>query len=443
MEIVKNMLQAAIAFFEIWLCYQMMFFLVIEKQYLTKKEKGIVLSNVIVLGMMLTINRNLAFFSHYMFLFCVLSTVLCVWGIKRKDFLLIVGSVTLYYASVSLVDFFFAFGSTTFLKQEFYQAVYINSTSICQILIFICSRVSIAAGVYLLQKKKEIQESFIESRNLMLVVSFIFCIVVRRYQLELDKIAKGVSIVNGINISFSLIVTITIIVFVICILLNNAKIRNENDFLVQIDTMSEQYYKEAAKLLEKNHQLFHDIKNHFIVIKKYAEIENNIELCKYMEEISSDLFKESIYTWSGNKVLDLILNQKKNIAEYKNIDFHIMIDFFQCFPFSDSEICSLFGNLLDNAIEACERMKNSKKWVEVKINRKNQLLFIEISNSIDKEPLVINGKLITSKDNNSMHGYGVKNIERIVKKYDGTISYQIEENRFQVCITFFDMEVLL
>lgn len=443
MEVVKFTIQALIAFWEIWLCYQILYFIVIEKQYLTKKEKVIELFNIIVLGSMLAINRNIAFFSRYMFFVCILITIICACWIKKKEFLLIVGIVTLYYASVSLADFFFAFGSMTFLKEGFYQAVYVDSASFWQEIIFLCSRVGIAVGGYFLQKKKEIRESFIEFRYLLIVVSFIFCIVLRQYQLELDEIAKGLSTAKGINISFSLIVTITIIIFVTCILLNNTKIRRENEFLLEIDAMSEQYYKEAAKLLEKNHQLVHDIKNHFIVIKKYAEIEKNIELCQYLEEISSDLFKESIHTWSGNKILDLLLNQKKNIAEYKKIDFHITTDLFQFFPFSDSEICSLFGNLLDNAIEACEGINGRDKWIEVKVNRKNQLLFIEVENSIEKEPLMKNGKLISSKRDNGIHGYGMKNIERIVEKYDGTISCQIEENRFEVYITFFNGKVSL
>lgn len=443
MEVVKFTIQAIIAFFEIWLSYQVLFFMVIEKKYLKKIEKIIILFNIIVLGSMLAINRNLAFFSRYMFLACILISIICACWINKKEFLLIVGIVMLYYSSVSLADFFFAFGSIVFLKEGFYQAVYIDSTSVWQELIFLCSRVCIAVGVHFLQKKKEIRESIIEFRYFLIVVSFVFGIVLWQYQYQLDAIAKGISSKSGINISFSLIVTITIIIFVTCILLNNSKIRRENEFLLQIDAMSEQYYKESANLLQKNHQLVHDIKNHFIVIRKYAEIEKNKELCQYLEEISSDLFKESIHTWSGNKILDLLLNQKKNIAEYKKIDFHIMTDLFKIFPFSDSELCSLFGNLLDNAIEACENIKDGDKWIEVKVNRKNQLLFIEVLNSIDKDPVIKNGKLISSKCNNSMHGYGMKNIERIVEKYEGTISYQIEEKRFQMCITFFDMEVPL
>lgn len=443
MEVVRYTIQAAIAFFEIWLCYQVLYFIVLEKHYMTKKEKGIILNNTIVLGIMLAINRDILFFSHYMFLMCIIVTIFSSWLIKKKDFWMIAGVVTLYYSSVSLVDFFFAFGSMIFLKDSFYQIVYIDDASWWQELIFICSRMSIAGGVYLLQKKKEIRESFKESRNLILVVSVIFCIVLRKYQYKLCDIANGRLAMEGLDAGVSLVVTITIIAFAFLMRLNYRKVQDEKRFLLQIDGMSEQYYKEAAELLEKNHQLIHDVKNHFIIIKNYAETGKNIELCEYIEEISPNLLKDRIHAWSGNKILDLILDQKRCIAEYNKIDFYIMTDKFKHLSFKDNEICSLFGNLLDNAIEACEQVHTGKKWIEVKVNLKNQLLFIEVSNSIEKKPFMKNGKLVTSKGNNNMHGYGNKSIEWIVQKYDGTISYQIEESRFQVCITFFDMEVPL
>lgn len=435
----EKCIQVMIALLEVWLCYQFLYVAVIEKQFLTKFEKGIVLFNIVTVGLMFAINRNLLFFSHVMFGVAVLITTMCAWIIKRKNFLIVLGVVILYYSSVALLDFFFAFGSMIFLEDEFYQAVYKNSDSFWQEIIFICSRIIIGVGISLLQKKQEIKKSFIASRNMLFVVSGVFCIVLRKYQFELCNMADGTVPRRGGNAGFSLVAVVAMSVFVIFIFVNNRKIQEENRLLLQIEEMSEHYYTEASQLLEKNHQLVHDIKNHFIVIKKYAENGEKIELCQYIEEISSNLFKDEVRCWTGNKILDLVLTSKKSIAEYKGIDFQITANLCSMLPFCDSESCSLFGNLLDNALEACERMKEGEKWITVSISKKKRILFVEIINSIGEEPLIRNGKWISLKNNKSVHGYGLKSIERIVEKYEGTICYKTEKDVASVNITFFNM----
>lgn len=57
---------------------------------------------------------------------------------------------------------------------------------------------------------------------------------------------------------------------------------------------------------------------------------------------------------------------------------------FSTLPFTDREIISLFGNLLDNALEACEQIKGKERWIRIKIKKKNQLIYIEIANAIAK-----------------------------------------------------------
>lgn len=99
---------------------------------------------------------------------------------------------------------------------------------------------------------------------------------------------------------------------------------------------------------------------------------------------------------------------------------------------------SLFGNLLDNAIEACERMKGGDRWIQIQISRQKEILNIEISNSIEKVPEEKNEEFISSKENKKLHGYGMKSVRRIVERYTGEIFYQIQERKFCVRVTFFD-----
>ena len=103
------------------------------------------------------------------------------------------------------------------------------------------------------------------------------------------------------------------------------------------------------------------------------------------------------------------------------------------------EICTLFSNLLDNAIEACEKIEDDRRWVAIQITRKSGMLYLTISNSIKDRPAEQEGKLITNKQNHQLHGYGIKSVQRIVRKYEGDFSYQVCESKFIVTITFWKL----
>lgn len=139
----------------------------------------------------------------------------------------------------------------------------------------------------------------------------------------------------------------------------------------------------------------------------------------------------------------MLLSQKKREALAEDIAFDIQAVPMINIRLSEAEICALFGNLLDNAIEACRSLEEKGRWIIIKMEKKNQILFIEIKNSIGKKPVVKNGELITSKSDYMKHGYGIKSVKRIVEKYEGDFTYQTENDKFQVNLSFFDMYELV
>ena len=82
-------------------------------------------------------------------------------------------------------------------------------------------------------------------------------------------------------------------------------------------------------------------------------------------------------------------------------------------PLEEKDICVLLGNLLDNAIEASETVKNHDAWIRVKLEKAGYLFFIEISNSCEKVPEIIDGEILTTKREKEFHGYGLKSVKRI------------------------------
>lgn len=96
--------------------------------------------------------------------------------------------------------------------------------------------------------------------------------------------------------------------------------------------------------------------------------------------------------------LDILLSEKKKEANLENIRFQIEADVLQSLPFKETETSVLFGNLLDNAIEACKKMKTETRWIRVEIRQRKGFLFFTIANSIGKRPQEKDGEFVSDKE---------------------------------------------
>lgn len=188
----------------------------------------------------------------------------------------------------------------------------------------------------------------------------------------------------------------------------------------------------------KSRKIVHDMKNHLLALKKYTQEQDWKGLEEYLNELSRDMLDYNYQIWTGNRMLDMILNQKEKEAEKQKIQMQINTEVFSTLPFTDREIISLFGNLLDNALEACEQIKGKERWVRIKIKKKNRLIYIEIANAIAKKPDQNETGFISTKKENGLHGYGMKNIRDIVEKYEGIFQYEIREESLMIMISVYD-----
>lgn len=437
MAILHNFIQIILACFEVWLCYQVAFATVIEKNYLSRLDKCLIWINIIGLGIALAINRNILFFSHYMLIFCVVVTWIFIVRIERKFPVLILSIVLLFYTVTSLIDFLFAFVGMLELKGQFDTIVYWQAESIEQILIFLCSRIVVAIGVGVLYKQKDLRSNILEYKNTLIFICIISWIILRQYQYALEGMSSGEYEMRPGNAGATLIFAIVMITLLEILLLKNKIIQRENRYLISRDNMNEKIYLEMQEANEKNKELVHDIKNYLSILSQYEKEKDWEKLHEYLAELTHEITMNDIPIWTGNKVLDFLLYQKKVEAENSGINFQIQTVLFSELPFTTSEICSLFGNLLDNAIEACNRMSETEKWIEFKMSKKENLLFIKVSNSTKGVLHVEGDHWISSKENKNLHGYGMKCVKRIVDKYEGEFDYQKDMKNFRIYLTFY------
>ena len=220
----------------------------------------------------------------------------------------------------------------------------------------------------------------------------------------------------------------------------------EHQILIsQLEEQEKHALQTKVKILEERYQemlksrkVVHDMKNHILALKKYDQEQNWSGLHEYLNELSDDMLEYNFHVWTGNHMLDMILNQKRKDAQNQNTVIQIDTEVFSTLPFTDREIISLFGNLLDNALEACEKINDKERWIKIKIKKKNLLLYIEIANALEQMPKQIQKEFVSNKKDNGLHGYGIKNIQDLVKKYDGLFQYKVYEDHLIFMISIYN-----
>ena len=134
-------------------------------------------------------------------------------------------------------------------------------------------------------------------------------------------------------------------------------------------------------------------------------------------------------------MLNTILNLEQGRAHAQGCALDHRIFVAPHLPFAETDLCSLFTNLIDNALEAIQRQNIANGVVEVGINQKNAALYICVLNPVDeqlgKETLL---SLKTTKKDKTMHGYGVRIVDSIVQKYNGQINRSVENGKYRVDI---------
>jgi len=196
-----------------------------------------------------------------------------------------------------------------------------------------------------------------------------------------------------------------------------------------------QYYKEIAEKYKLSNQTVHDTKNQLFAVS-IAITNNEIEKAKSrIDELCKNVFGASNSIKTGNDALDALLNTKYHNIEQSNINFIHNVFINAKNQIDDIDLCIIVGNALDNAIEACSKIKTTgKKDIELKMIQVGDHLTIELTNPTSTVAEIIDGKIATGKKDTGLHGFGLQSIEELVNKYNGNLTISQKEGRFNLKI---------
>lgn len=181
----------------------------------------------------------------------------------------------------------------------------------------------------------------------------------------------------------------------------------------------------------------HDLKNQFIAVSELIDTGKYDIVKEHIDKLSDRINVRTIYSTTGNTPIDAIVNYKLQNAVNEQIKVNAEIAAPSDLEIDISDIITILGNLLDNAICAVKQLPENERCLSFKLMYSQDRLLIQVSNPYITEIQYENGEIISTKEDKKTHGFGLKNIEKAVEKYDGYMEINHENSIFTVDILMY------
>lgn len=197
-------------------------------------------------------------------------------------------------------------------------------------------------------------------------------------------------------------------------------------------TMQEEQYQRLLQNIEETARIRHDWRHHLLMINGLVNEQKTEELKQYLEKLMPVYLSGGELPICENHVVNVILQHYKATAKTEGIEMLISADIPHSVAIPHMDLCIIFGNLVENAIEACVSQSLTDKSIEIKAARKEHLLVIMIKNTCDKEILVKNDTYYSTKHDGT--GIGLSSVKSVVEKNKGYMQIKHGAGCFQVNI---------
>lgn len=206
-----------------------------------------------------------------------------------------------------------------------------------------------------------------------------------------------------------------------------------NDGYKQRDELNKRYLKMQEEnymyLMQKNEdtrRFRHDVKGHMFTLKQLINQGKIEQLDIYINRVEEELHLEQRRVSVTNAIVDAILNKYLYEAENKGIEFNVKGELFEDCKMEAYDLCTVFDNLLNNAVNAAGESVDKKIWL--KIQREDTGIQIYVENSCMGDRVKEGNNFVTTKEDKENHGYGLKNVRSSVMKYNGTMTAKWQED---------------
>ena len=190
-----------------------------------------------------------------------------------------------------------------------------------------------------------------------------------------------------------------------------------------------------ATATKKIRAVKHDFNNHIIALDSLFEQDDREKILEYLHDLKQSVSARGEYSQSGVTILDSILNYKISDAVFFGINVELDIIIPSTLPVKDYDMLIILGNLLDNAIEACQSLENGDRFINIQIKYNKNCLLIRIINNYKTENL--KPSLLTTKLDKDNHGIGLEQVRKTVDKHDGNFEINICPDAFEATVLLY------
>ncbi len=275
-----------------------------------------------------------------------------------------------------------------------------------------------------------------KSRQIKLQKDFVFVFAVVIFAVDILLNAFVVYDSDEKLVKYSLIISVyNMLCCVIAMYLQfevatRRQVESEFDAMREIWKIQKKQYEMSKQNIEIINMKCHDLKHQIHSIGDGAV--NKDVLSELEEHIS--IYDSSAKT--GNDALDVILTEKSLLCNKENINFGYIVDGERLNFMKKEDIYALFGNIIDNAIEAVLKIEEAKRVISLKVKASGKMLVVNAFNYFDGALKIENGEIQTAKKDKAYHGFGLKSIRFISQKYNGDLRITAENGVFTLTIIF-------
>lgn len=257
-------------------------------------------------------------------------------------------------------------------------------------------------------------------------VPFLFFILCNLY----GSFSKSIGITTFHNALFSLFFCFVGVAAYVVTLTTTVNIVKSTRLELSMLEMEQQLERQSQRFdqlrnsIEQARSSRHDLRHHLAVIEKYTEDEDLKGLQTYLTEYLSYLPKDNEQPYCQNFTIDVLARNYLSQAKEAGAELDIKIGLPQQLTIPDSQLCIVFGNIFENAVNACRRQKEGKKFIRVRCVTEDNQLVLAVDNSTDPMQRI-------------EPGIGLSSVKAVVEKFNGTLDYQEGDGIFQTSVMMF------
>lgn len=423
-------IQALILTFIEALCCTLFFDTFFEKRFLDKKRRLQRWIHKTLLSVLCLLFVGISLICGERYIIKAILAVAAIYFIMQCMYngkgLQILFLSVVYYGVVLLVDrvlFIFVLYVLNVSEEEFW-----NNPVRATIIALLAKNVLFLCILFLKRRYKSRGDfALVSNKEWILFLCFpmitIVCMIA--FAVERETMGKDVLIV-----SFSLIFLNFLVFFMIQNIVKYEREKQETQLFHERTKNQIAMYRYMEEVYAEQRKKMHDFKNHMTCVQGLLVNNANREAIEYLRTVNDNWMDELDYINTNHVIVNSILNQKYKLARAKGIAMILSVNDLQGIQINDEDIVTVLSNLLDNAIEACEKVTEKPKNIRVRVWHEENRTIISTKNPIDKPIKIQEGRIYSTKRNERMQGIGLLNIKNVVEKYDGEDIYSCSDGYF-------------